>query len=272
MEHLFPTTTKRKIMTRNSKLINITDTKKFKNQNISEWKANSDFWLTGSMRHIKDVKGKAVEIIQSLLPHSDNNRTLIDVGCGEGWIYRAIKEAKIDVKYYGIDFNEPFITELSKRYKKEKEAVFLVNDIEEKEIKELAGKADIVVNAFNFFEIPDLAKAMQHTSDLIKDNGYLLILTIDPITQLLSVSDNQTMFYEYLTEYAKKQNKIGYKKRIVIGDKKTTKSYYGILYSLEDYLREVKKCNLVFQDYFEIINPAKPTPQLYQFMVFRKQK
>jgi len=262
-------------MARNSKLINITDTKKFKNQNISEWIANSDFWLQGNMRHINDVKGKAVEIIQLLLSHTTNSKgkgTLVDVGCGEGWIYRAIKEANIDVKYYGIDFNEPFITELNKRYKKEKEAVFLVDDIEEKEIKELAGKADVVVNAFNFFEIPDLEKAMLHTSGLIKDNGYLLILTIDPITQLLSVSDNQTMFYEYLTEYAKKKNKIGYKKRIVIGDKKTTKSYYGILYSLEDYLREGKKCNLIFQDYFEIINPAKPTPQLYQFMIFRKQK
>lgn len=262
-------------MARNSKLINITDTKKFKNQNISEWIANSDFWLQGNMRHINDVKGKAVEIIQLLLSHTTNSKgkgTLVDVGCGEGWIYRAIKEANIAVKYYGIDFNEPFITELNKRYKKEKEAVFLVDDIEEKEIKELAGKADVVVNAFNFFEIPDLEKAMLHTSGLIKDNGYLLILTIDPITQLLSVSDNQTMFYEYLTEYAKKKNKIGYKKRIVIGDKKTTKSYYGILYSLEDYLREGKKCNLIFQDYFEIINPAKPTPQLYQFMIFRKQK
>lgn len=262
-------------MAKNSKLVNITDTKKFKNQNISEWIANSDFWLQGNMRHINDVKGKSVEIIQSLLQHTNNSkekRTLVDVGCGEGWIYRAIKEANIDVMYYGIDFNELFITELKKRYKKDKEAVFLVDDIEEKEIKELAERADVVVNAFNFFEIPDLEKAMLHTSGLIKENGYLLILTIDPITQLLSVSDNQTMFYSYLTEYAKKKNKIGYKKRIVIGDKKTTKSYYGILYSLEDYLREGKKCNLVFQDYFEIINPAKPTPQLYQFMIFRKQK
>ena len=262
-------------MTRNSKLINITDTKKFKNQNISEWKANSDFWLSGSMRHIKDVRGKAIEIIQSLLPHTNNSkekRTIVDVGCGEGWIYRAIKDANIEVKYYGIDFNEPFISKLNTIYKKEKEAIFLVDDIEEYEIKKLAGKADVVVNAFNFFEIPDLEKAMLHTSGLLKDNGYLLILTIDPVTQLLSVSDNQTMFYEYLTEYAKKKNKIGYKKRIVIDDKKTTKSYYGILYSLEDYLREGKKCNLAFQDYFEIINPAKPTPQLYQFMIFRKLK
>ncbi len=262
-------------MARNSNLINIADTKEFKNQNITEWIANSDFWLQGNMRHINDVKGKAIEIIQSLLPHSNKckeRRTLVDVGCGEGWIYRAIKEANIDVKYYGIDFNKPFITELNKRYKKDKEAVFLVDDIEEKEIKELTGKADVVVNAFNFFEIPDLGKAMLHTSNLIKENGYLVILTIDPITQLLSVSDNQPMFYEYLTEYSKKKNKIGYKKRIVIGDKKTTKSYYGILYSLEDYLKEGRKCNLVFQDYFEIINPAKPTPQLYQFMIFRKQK
>jgi len=262
-------------MIRNSKLINITDAEKFKNQNINEWRVNSEFWLKGNMRHINDVKGKTVEIIQSLLPLTENNNkekiTLIDVGCGEGWIYRAIKEANIDLKYYGIDFNEHFIDELNKRYKEDTESIFLVDDIEEKEINELKGKADVVVNAFNFFEIPNLEKAIFNTSGLIKNNGYLLILTIDPITQLLSISDNQIMFYEYLNEYSKKKDKIGYKKRIVIGDKKSTKSYYGILYSMEDYLREGRKCKLVFQNYYEIINSAKPTPQLYQFMIFRKQ-
>lgn len=261
-------------MERNSSLINITDSTKFKIQNLNEWKTNADFWLEGNMRHIKDVKGKTIEILKTLL-YADSTksvkRTVIDEGCGEGWVYRALTEAKLDVNYYGIDFNEKFISELNKRYKEHENVSFIKDDIEEKEINLLSGKADIVVNAFNFFEIANLEKAMRNTANLIKDGGYLLILTIDPITQLLSVSDNQKMFYEYLTEYANKKNRIGYRKRIVIGDKKTNKHYYGILYSLADYLKEGRNNNLVFQDYSEILNPSRPTPQLYQFMVFKKQ-
>jgi len=260
-------------MARNSKLININDTNDFKIQNIKEWRANSDFWLEGKMRHIIDVKDKTFEILKNILTESNDEtqkKTLIDEGCGEGWVYRAIRDAKLDVNYYGVDFNEKFISELSNRYSDDACATFIKNDIEEKEINQLTGKADIVVNAFNYFEIPNLEKAMANTSRLIKDGGCLLILTIDPITQLLSVSDTQNIFYEYLAEYANKKNRIGYKKRIVIGNKKTRKHYYGILYSLQDYLREGSKNNLVFKDYYEILNPTKPTPQLYQFMIFKK--
>lgn len=261
-------------MEKNSSLINITDSSEFKIQNLNEWKMNSDFWLEGNMRHIKDIKRKTIEILQTLLFTDSSNsikRTVIDEGCGEGWVYRALIDAKLDVYYYGIDFNERFISELNKRYSDHKNASFIKDDIEEKEINLLSGKADVVVNAFNFFEIPNLDKAMRNTASLMKDGGYLLILTIDPITQLLSVCDNQKMFYEYLTEYASKNNKIGYKKRIVVGDKKTNKHYYGILYSLEDYIKEGRKNNLMFQDYTEILNSSKPTPQLYQFMIFKKQ-
>lgn len=260
-------------MEKNSSLIKITDSTIFKTQNLNEWKTNSDFWLEGNMRHIKDVKNKTIEILQTLLSaasSTDTNKTIIDEGCGEGWVYRALKESALNVNYYGIDFNERFITELKNRYIGDENASFIFDDIEEKGINELSGKADIVVNAFNFFEIPNLGKALKNTAKLLKDGGCLLILTIDPITQLLSVSEDQKTFYEYLTEYANKESIIGYKKRIVIGDKKTDKHYYGILYSLEDYLKEGRKNNLVFQDYTEILNPTKPTPQLYQFMIFQK--
>lgn len=261
-------------MEKNSSLINISDSTIFKTQNLNEWKTNSDFWLEGNMRHIKDVKSKTIEFLQTLLSassSSETKRTIIDEGCGEGWVYRALKDAKLDVNYYGIDFNERFISELKNRYVGDENASFIYDDIEEKEINQLYCKADVVVNAFNFFEIPNLENAMKNTANLLKDGGYLLILTIDPITQLLSVSDNQKTFYEYLAEYANKKNRIGYKKRIVIGDKKTDKHYYGILYSFEDYLKFGRKNNLVFQDYTEILNPSRPTPQLYQFMIFRKQ-
>lgn len=260
-------------MLSNSKLINIGNPSDFKFQNIKEWKANSEFWLEGEMRHIKDVKSKTVEILKNItetIKTETDKRVIVDEGCGEGWVYRAIKEENLDLRYYGIDFNEQFISELNKRYSADSNASFILEDIEDNEINQLKGKANIVVNAFNFFEMPNLESAMKNTANLLKKDGFLVILTIDPITQLLSVSDSQKIFYEYLTEYANKKNRIGYKKRIVIGNIKTRKHYYGILYSLEDYLRECRKNNLAFQDYTEILNPAKPTPQLYQFMIFKK--
>ena len=33
---------------------------------------------------------------------------------------------------------------------------------------------------------------------------------------------------------------------------------------------EEKEGRDIFQDYTEILNPSRPTPQLYQFMIFQK--
>ena len=40
---------------------------------------------------------------------------LIDVGCGEAWIARALRQATVDFEYVGVDFNDPMVEALRKR-------------------------------------------------------------------------------------------------------------------------------------------------------------
>lgn len=254
-----------------SGLIKIVDKSSFKKNILAEWEKNSPFWLEGRMKHIGDVKDKTVVEIQRLISSKKSSRpTIVDIGCGEGWLYRAIKEASLNVHYIGLDFNEKFITALNEKYANDKFAKFILYDIEQPSPDKLINKADIIINAFNYFEVPNLERAIENTSSMLKKNGDLVILTIDSIMQLLAISDSHDDFFKNFFAYAKEKSRLGYRKNIVIGNKKTNRFYYGILYSLPDYIETAKKYHLMFRNYSEILKPELPTPQIFQFVFFKK--
>lgn len=253
-----------------SGLIKIDDKVKFRQQIASEWKKNSRFWLRGNMKHIVDVKKKMIDEIRRLTRGRDLSKiVIIDLGCGEGWLYRALREDGISCEYIGLDLNENFIRNLQTEIHDER-AAFLVHDIEHDPLLELIERADIVVNAFNYFEIPDLESAIAHTSRMMKDSSFLVIATIDPIMQLLAISHTSKDFYENLHAYARYKSNLGYRKNIVVNERKTRHFYYGILYSIQDYIDFAKKYHLLIENYSEIVRPEKPTPQIFQFLTFEK--
>lgn len=49
-----------------------------------------------------------------------NRKTIIDLGCGFGDLYRYLKEKNIDVEYIGIDINSHFIDFCKKNYPEQK--------------------------------------------------------------------------------------------------------------------------------------------------------
>lgn len=254
-----------------SGLIKIDDKISFKKNVLAEWERNSPFWLEGRMKHIQDVKDKTINELQYLISRKKSSKlVIVDVGCGEGWLYRAIREADLDIEYFGLDFNKKFISKLRKDFANDASAEFILYDVEKAPPDELINKADIVVNAFNYFEVPNLEKAVENTTLMMKKGGDLIILTIDPVMQLLAVSNGSKDFLKNLSIYAQRKNNLGYRKNIVIGDKKTNRFYYGILYSLQDYIEIAKKYKLTFTYYSELLRPELPTPQIFQFIFLRK--
>lgn len=251
-------------------LINIQDEENFKKMNHAEWEKNTSFWLKAEMNHISDTKKKVADKLESLISTFDYVPLIVDVGCGEGWIYRLIKELKLKVNYVGIDFNEGFIENLSKSYMGESDCEFYNLDIETPLPNSLVNCADIVINAFNFFEIPKISQAFENTTKILKNNAFLFILTIDPITQILAVTENYDDLFDTIEEYSDLKNNLAYRKSIVVGNKKTNRSYYGILYSFKDYLYLAKKNGLTFYDFDDLIKGNRPTPQIFQFITFRK--
>lgn len=253
----------------------IEDLTKFKEDNLQNWYRNSDFWLQGSMRHLKDVYPTTAALIRELLRDScaPAKQTLVDFGCGEGWVLRVIDSESIDVKYIGVDFNRNFIDALEARYRARENTSFILHDLEQAEMPaSLIGAADLAVNFFNFFEIPRLAEAFHNVARAIKPGGFLVTLSIDPIMQLLAVSDTMEEFRASLVEYERSQMELGYDKDIDVGDFKSGRVYKSVLYSSAVYAKVGKANGLQLMDYREIVKTANFVPQIYQYLIFRKRK
>jgi SAM-dependent methyltransferase len=250
----------------------VTDKKAFKEQNLSNWHLNSEFWLQGKMRHLTDVYQMTAEIlgeVAATFPKGKRLR-LVDFGCGEGWLVRLLEKYEIDVDYIGIDFNANFIDALTERYKNRRNIRFILLDLESALPAELIKAADIATNFFNFFEIPNLNAAFSNVAQAIADDGILIILTIDPIMQLLAVSESFEAFRKSLSEYEKYRTELGYDKDIDVGDFRSGRIYKSLLYSTGTYVSTAKKYGLRIFDYREVIKTGNFVPQIYEYIFFKK--
>jgi SAM-dependent methyltransferase len=243
----------------------------FKKNNLLNWYKNTDFWLQGKMRHLQDVYDFTGQILVDVSKACDNGRPikLVDMGCGDGWIIKLIRDYGLDVEYVGIDFNEKFIEANRKRYNG-RGIDFILYDLECEPPSELVDSADVVINFFNFFEIPDIESAFRNTKNILKSNGVLVVVNIDPIMQILAVSENHEEFLRSLQEYQDDQNHLGYDKDIDIGSEKSGRIYKSILYSTATYTDIARRNGLSLFDYKEVVKTRNPVPQIYQYIFFRK--
>jgi cyclopropane fatty-acyl-phospholipid synthase-like methyltransferase len=252
----------------------VRDNEEFKQANLSNWHVNSDFWLEGRMRHLKDVAKFTQDELHRLLQHADENNgsspTLFDFGCGDGWIYRLIHENHLTAKYVGIDFNQLFVEELRRRYGESEDHKFFCFDLEATPPEELIGSADVGVNFFNFFELANIEAGFRNVASMLSAGGRLLVVSIDPLTQILAVSESHEKFIENLRQYQEHKHRLGYDKDIDIGDTPSNRIYKSLLYSTADYVRLGSECGLTLEDYKEVIKTGNAVPQIYQFIFFVK--
>lgn len=244
----------------------------FKESNLRNWRLNSDFWLLGTMRHLQDVHDSTSCILaEVLVGHQGIGRPrLLDVGCGEGWLLRLIREKGFNVDYVGMDFNERFISALARQEVGSDDASFVLHDIEEEFPKALIGSVDVVMNLFNFFEVPRLALGFRNTAAALRRGGSLVILTIDPVIQLVAISNSLQELKDALREYEDRPEGLGYDKRIDAADSESGRIYKGVLYSIATYIELAKQNGLRLIDYREVVRTANRVPQIYQYVIFRK--
>ncbi len=251
----------------------IQDEKSFKQSNLENWRSNSKFWLQGKMRHLRDVRGSTSQILAEVLAgYKSTGRPLrlLDVGCGEGWLLRLIRKDGFRVDYVGLDSNEHFINTLSHHYFGNDEVTFLLHDIEEELPKSMIGTFDVVMNLFNFFEVPRLAVAFRNTAAALRHRGTLIIVTIDPIIQLVAITNSLQGLKDALRKYQNHPERLGYDKEIDTAGAKSGRVYKGILYSTATYVDQAKQNGLQLTDYREVVKTANRIPQIYQYVVFRK--
>jgi SAM-dependent methyltransferase len=250
----------------------IADGASFKQSNLQNWRANTDFWLRGKMRHLRDVYDSTKRILADVLGRRREAGCprVLDVGCGEGWLLRLIEEQNFEVEYVGLDFNERFIDALARQHSGNEHVRFILHDVEEGLPKDLVGTVDVVINAFNFFEVPRLSIAFRNVAEALRDDGVLIIVTIDPVIQLVAISNSFQELKEALREYQNHPEELGYDKEIDASNGESERVYKGILYSTATYVDLAKQNGLQLIDYQEVVATANRIPQIYQYIIFGK--
>ena len=250
----------------------VDDKVQFKAENQSNWYHNTDFWLEGRMRHLRDVSqftSRELARLLQLYPKPNSLPTLFDFGCGDGWIYRLIRDAQFSASYVGMDFNDRFIDELRKRYGENENCKFYALDLEQAPPIDLLQAADVGVNFFNFFELADISAGFKNVAAMMRPGGRLLVVNIDPVMQILSISETHEKFLENLALYEKFGDRLGYDKDIDVGDEPSGRIYKSLFYSTATYTKLGAEVGFVLENYKEVVKTGNPVPQIYQFLYFR---
>lgn len=241
----------------------------FKAANLRGWETNSDYWLNNPLRQVEDTKIFFKEKLRDMVKP---NMTIVDMGCGSGWVLDFLLELDMPFSYIGLDFAPKFVTHLKAQYAHLPSASFELVDFEQEIPEHLKGCADIVFNCFNFFEILGLDAAFSNAVRMLKPNGKLVIFTIDPTFLALAVSKTMPEFRAMLQQYEelKSQGETPhFFQKIDLGDGESKElTYASVLYSFDDFFKQAKKNGLSVNDYGEVIKTSKFIPKTYLYMVF----
>jgi SAM-dependent methyltransferase len=251
-------------------LYRIDDADAFKRANLATWKANTEFWLQGRMRHLCDLDGFMQQVLaRELLSRRPEAGTVMDVGCGEAWVLRTLRKLTKTCGYVGLDFNEEIIVALKTRHLGDANASFVVHDIEGLPPTALAGRADLLVCCFSLFEVPRLDQAIRCLGMLLARDGRLVVLSIEPLAQLIAISQDWGDLRANLAQYEKLGSHAAYDKDIDIGAAGSGRMYRGILYAVADYVAAAAAAGLAIQSIDRVVCTSGRVPQVYDAMVWR---
>ena len=245
----------------------LSDVAGFRRRNNANWRAITDFWLDAPLAHVHHVGASlCARVLQAT---TQPVQTILDMGCGNAWLLRGLREAGWRGRYTGVDNNERLIVALRARYAEDADAVFECRDVE---LGEAFGRApvNVVVNAFNFFELPDLARGFAWAAGHMTTGGALVVATIDPLAQILAISTSAEELAEALSEWQAAGEILAYDKTIDVEGGVNSQTYSGILYSLADFVAAAKHRGLRLEDIEEVRKTARMPPQVYELLTFRR--
>jgi 2-polyprenyl-3-methyl-5-hydroxy-6-metoxy-1,4-benzoquinol methylase len=141
---------------------------------LDAWQANAQAWeravREGSIASRKLVTDQA--IVDAVL--SQSPRTVIDVGCGEGWLARAL--ATHGVQVLGVDA----IPSLVEAAQAKGGGEFRVVSYEDMAAGALTARADVVVCNFSLLGGASVDALLAAVPGLLEPGGVLLIQTLHP--------------------------------------------------------------------------------------------
>ena len=148
---------------------------------IQSWQQNATPW-THVVRH-KLIESRQLVTDQAIISAalSQHPRSLIDLGCGEGWLVRAL--AGQGIKVLGIDA-VPELIEHAQQQSADEFRVLSFEDIAAgalNEGTERIERVDSIVCNFSLLGEASVAMLFQTIPSLLNPGGYLLVQTLHPL-------------------------------------------------------------------------------------------
>lgn len=254
----------------------ITTEKAFNKANEKCWKENASFWAEQSARNEKTspMAGKFLNVVRDIMK-SQKDITIIDAGCGHGWIYDDLQKTnKNKFKYVGLDYTAEFIKLNSERTKNANNATFIQYDLTSPKVpKNLSGVGDIVMNYFNLIEVWDMKAVFKNMHTMMKPNGTIMIATTDPLSSLASLSTDNADYNKNLKKYMNRTGVIGWGEEITLkGMKRTGRTFYTAAHSIGEYIAEAAKYGMYLESMQEFPVQEVTVPQVSIIMQFKKKQ
>lgn len=240
----------------------------FTHTNRSNWLKITADWILGELSQKREL----AEHIR--VRHGDTLRRLFkdrpdlkvaDVGCGEGWVLEFLLEHGYQGQYTGLDTNPGFIDHLNAKYRDRGSARFAVHDMEQHPWTE---QVDVVICSLCLFEMVRVEEAMAHIARMVKPGGYLLIISIQALSQLIAISASEAEMRENFKRYQAYGDRGCYVKHIDTGEGTVPQVYHGILHSAAFYTSLAQQHHLNLFAYEELNLMGSKVPKIYEGLVF----
>jgi 2-polyprenyl-3-methyl-5-hydroxy-6-metoxy-1,4-benzoquinol methylase len=142
---------------------------------IDSWNKNVSPWIEairkGEIASRVHTTNKAIiDAIKSCRP-----KTVLDIGCGEGWLVRELTKMGIDTQ--GVDV----VPELINSAINEGGGKYKILSYEEVSYETLNEKYDVVVSNFALLGEQSVVNVFREISSILTKGGYFIIQTIHPI-------------------------------------------------------------------------------------------
>lgn len=164
-----------------------------KEENIlSSWKANTQQWVevidNNEIQSRQLITNRAIQ--EAILTHKPQR--VLDVGCGEGWLSRALAEKGIEA--VGLDGVEGLIEAAQKKGGAEFH-VLEYQDFTPENLRPL-GQFDVIVFNYALFGKEIVKKVLNNLRDNLTSDGRIIIQTIHPKHPLVAGYSEPTWLKE----------------------------------------------------------------------------
>lgn len=142
---------------------------------VDSWRKNASPW-TAAVRE-NQIASRALvtnkAIVDAVLSRSP--RTVLDIGCGEGWLARALTDR--GVRAIGVDV----VPALIEQARKAGGGEFSVSSYEDIAAGALDVKVDVAVANFSLIGKESVEGVIRRAPSLLEDGGSLVIQTLHPV-------------------------------------------------------------------------------------------